>query len=235
MNSAPEFMPLITYTSVFVKVFLTFYLLYVAFRYRSYLVGAVVFLGGISVYTSATQQQNEAIPLLISNVTAAVVVYVFYRFAKYNYNERLFDAGVKNHDLYLAQIVHSSDDAIIGKDLEGKILSWNRGAERLYGYTSDEVVGKNIQLLIPKDHPDEFEQIMTSLRDGQKVNRLKTQRVRKDGKVVEVELNISPIKTGDKIIGASVTARKLGEDSTKPSHDEKTRKEILKNGSKQSN
>lgn len=110
----------------------------------------------------------------------------------------------------LAAIVESSDDAIIGKRLDGTIVDWNRGAERMYGYSAMEAVGRPISLLIPPEHTDEYDDIMGRLKRGLPIHRLETQRVRKDGARIEVSLTISPIKnpTGE-IVGASAIARDI--------------------------
>jgi PAS domain S-box-containing protein len=114
--------------------------------------------------------------------------------------------------LRLAAIVESSDDAIIGKDMDGIIRSWNRGAERLYGYTSEEVVSKPISLLIPPDQPDELPGIVERLKRGERVEHYETERVRKDGQRLDVSLSISPIKDDiGRIIGASAIARDITE------------------------
>ncbi len=123
--------------------------------------------------------------------------------------------------LRLSAIVESSDDAIIGKTLDGIIVSWNRGAERLYGYSGREVVGKPISILIPPGHPDELPEIMGRLKRGERIEHFETQRLRKDGTRVDVSLTISPIKSADgRIIGASkiardITASKRAEQTTR--------------------
>jgi PAS domain S-box-containing protein len=111
---------------------------------------------------------------------------------------------------YLASIVQSCDDAIIGKTLEGVVMSWNVGAERLYGYGADEMIGRSISLLIPPYRPAEFPEIFDAIKRGEGVDGLETVRIRKDGKPVEVSLTISPIKdaTGQ-IVGASTVARDI--------------------------
>ncbi len=96
--------------------------------------------------------------------------------------------------LRLAAIVESSDDAIISQDLNGTISSWNRAAQRLYGYTPEEIVGRPISILIPPDHPDDFPIIMERLRRGEPVENYETVRVAKDGRRVDVSLTISPIR-----------------------------------------
>jgi PAS domain S-box-containing protein len=112
----------------------------------------------------------------------------------------------------LAQIVESSDDGIIGKTTEGIITSWNRGAQKIYGYQPGEVIGRHISLLAPDDAPDEVPMILEKVRHGESIERLETTRVRKDGRVISVSLTISPI-TDDlgAIIGASTIARDISE------------------------
>jgi two-component system cell cycle sensor histidine kinase/response regulator CckA len=120
-------------------------------------------------------------------------------------------APVKTDDM-LASIVESSDDAIIGKTLDGTILSWNTGAQKIYGYTADEVVGKSISILVPPAKIDEVPRILQRLRQGLRIEHYETVRMRKDGKQIDASLTISPIKdsTG-KIIGASTIARDITE------------------------
>jgi PAS domain S-box-containing protein len=111
---------------------------------------------------------------------------------------------------YLAAIVESSDDAIIGKDLAGRITSWNRGAERLYGYTAQEIVGQPLATLVPPDHFDELPMIMERIKQGEFIEHYETVRMRKDGTRVDVSLTISPIHNADgQIIGASKIARDI--------------------------
>ncbi len=109
---------------------------------------------------------------------------------------------------YLAAIVDSTDDAVIGKTLDGTIISWNKGAERIYGYTVDEVVGRPISILIPADRSDELPSILSRLGRGERIDHYLTKRVRKDGVVIDVSVTISPVHdaTG-KILGASAIAR----------------------------
>jgi PAS domain S-box-containing protein len=112
----------------------------------------------------------------------------------------------------LAAIVESSDDAIVSKNLDSIILSWNRGAERLFGYTAAEAVGKSIALIIPPDRLDEEPIILERLRRGERVDHFETMRVRKDGKPLHVSLTISPVKDGaGRIVGASKIARDITE------------------------
>lgn len=113
----------------------------------------------------------------------------------------------------LASIVESSDDAIISKDLNGIISSWNRGAEHVFGYKADEVIGKPVTILMPQELYDEEEQILTSIREGRSLDHYETVRLRKDGKLIDISLTISPIRdeTG-KIVGASKIARDITEE-----------------------
>ncbi|MDX6563943.1 MAG: hypothetical protein QOD65_3757 [Gaiellales bacterium] len=111
---------------------------------------------------------------------------------------------------HLAAIVESSDDAIIGKTLEGTILTWNRGAERMYGYAPEEVIGRALSILVPPDYPDEHPEILERLQRNEEIEQLDTQRMRKDGTLLDVSLKISAIRDGDgRIIGASSIARDI--------------------------
>jgi PAS domain S-box-containing protein len=114
--------------------------------------------------------------------------------------------------LHLAAIVESSDDAILGKNLEGIITSWNGAAERMYGYRAEEMVGQPVTLLFAPDRQDEFSQIMAHIRRGERVDHYETTRMRKDGTFLTVSVTVSPIKdsTGT-IIGASAIARDITE------------------------
>jgi PAS domain S-box-containing protein len=110
----------------------------------------------------------------------------------------------------LAAIVSSSDDAIISKDLDGIITSWNQGAERIFGYTAEEAIGQAITLIIPSDHWEEEVDILKRLRQGERVDHFQTVRKNKNGKMLDVSLTISPIRdsTGH-VIGASKVARDI--------------------------
>jgi two-component system, chemotaxis family, CheB/CheR fusion protein len=107
-------------------------------------------------------------------------------------------------------IVESSDDAIISKDLNGIIRTWNRGAEKVFGYSAEEAAGKPVTILIPPDHIDEEPGILARIRAGQRIEHYETIRVRKDGQLIDISLTVSPIKddTG-RIIGASKIARDI--------------------------
>ncbi|WP_245477607.1 PAS domain S-box protein [Mesorhizobium sp. M5C.F.Cr.IN.023.01.1.1] len=110
----------------------------------------------------------------------------------------------------LIAIVESSDDAIFAKDLDGTITNWNAGAERLFGYSENEVVGKSGTMLIPSDRVDEELTILARLRHGERIDHYETVRLRKDGSLVDISLTVSPIKDADgSIIGVSKIARDI--------------------------
>lgn len=118
------------------------------------------------------------------------------------------DREIADYRNRLALIVDSSQDAIIGKDLDGTITHWNKGAEHIYGYAAEEVVGKPISLLAPKDRPDEITGILRKIRRGELVESFETVRIRKDGKLVQVSVSVSPIRDAQgEIVGASAIAR----------------------------
>lgn len=94
----------------------------------------------------------------------------------------------------LSALVDSSDDAILSKTLNGIILTWNRAAERMYGYTAQEIIGKNVSSLAPEDRQDELRDIMRRIRRGEKVDHLETIRVARDGRLLNVSLTISPLR-----------------------------------------
>ena len=113
---------------------------------------------------------------------------------------------------FLAAIVQSSDDAIASKNLDGIITSWNKGAERVFGYTAEEAIGQPITIVIPQDRQDEERTILTRIRRGEHIDHLETVRQRKNGSLVVVSLTISPVKNAEgKIVGASKTARDITE------------------------
>ena len=137
-------------------------------------------------------------------------------------NERLLVSSVRQHELteqalkaeaaaaQLAAIVSSSGDAIISKDLQGIIRTFNKSAQRLFGYTAEEAVGKPVRLLIPADRIGEELGFLERIGRGQTIDHYETVRQRKDGSLVEISLTISPIRdSGDRIVGASKIARDI--------------------------
>lgn len=123
----------------------------------------------------------------------------------------------------LAAIVESSDDAIISKDLDGIITSWNGAAESIFGYTASEAIGRHISLIIPEDRLDEETRIITRIRNGQRVEHFDTLRRRRDGSLVAISVTVSPVRNREgRVIGASKTAR----DITERRHLEETQRQL---------
>jgi PAS domain S-box-containing protein len=113
---------------------------------------------------------------------------------------------------WLASIVESSDDAIVSKNLDGIITSWNRGAERTFGYSAEEAIGQPITIIIPQDRRDEERAILTRIRRGERIDHFETVRQRKHGSLIVVSLTVSPVKNAEgKIVGASKIARDVTE------------------------
>jgi PAS domain S-box-containing protein len=113
---------------------------------------------------------------------------------------------------YLASIVSSCNDAVVGKTLDGTVVSWNIGAEKLYGYSAAEMIGRSIRVLFPHYRPEELMEVMERIKQGERVEQLETVRLRKDGKPIEVSVVISPIKDAQgQIIGASSISRDISQ------------------------
>lgn len=113
-------------------------------------------------------------------------------------------------NLRLAAIVESSNDAIIGKTLDGIIISWNKAAQIIYGFTAEEVIGRSISILMPSEREDEMTQILEKIRAGEQIKHFETARKRKDGQLIFMSLTISPIKDeGGRILGASTIGRDI--------------------------
>ncbi len=109
---------------------------------------------------------------------------------------------------HYAAIIESSDDAILSKDLDGVILTWNSGAERLYGLTAEEAIGKPATIIMPADRLEEAQEILDKIRRGERIRQFETVRRRKDGSLIDISLTISPIRDShDRIVGASTIAR----------------------------
>ena len=113
---------------------------------------------------------------------------------------------------WLASIVDSSDDAIVSKNLDGIITSWNSGAERVFGYSASEAIGQPITLVIPQDRQSEEREILTRIRRGERIDHFETVRQRKNGSLIVVSLTVSPVKDANgKIVGVSKIARDITE------------------------
>jgi two-component system, NarL family, invasion response regulator UvrY len=145
--------------------------------------------------------------------------------------ERLLDEsearkGAEGAVFQLAAIVESSDDAIIGKTLDGVVTNWNSGAERLYGYSAKEIKGESISLVIPPERSDEMPRILERIKRGEQVEHFETVRVRKDGKRITISLTVSPIRNAvGEVIGAStiahdITERKRDEEELRSSREQ---------------
>lgn len=120
------------------------------------------------------------------------------------------DSLIEVYDFYAA-LVESSDDPIIAKDVNGIVISWNPAAERLFGYTSAEMVGNSIRTLLPPDRQDEEDLILGRIRAGEKVSQFQTQRMHKDGHLLDIAVTISPVRDASgTIVGASKIARHIG-------------------------
>jgi PAS domain S-box-containing protein len=186
------------------------FLMWAAFRFGpSGSAAALAVLSAIATWGTtrglgpfAQQDRNEAL-LLLQAFIAAVAVTVLVVAAIIT--ERRTAQGTI---AFLASIVESTDDAVIGKARDGTIVSWNRGAERIYGYTADEAIGRSISIVIPPDRADELARLVRPPSKGQPVEQYDTQRVRKDGRIIDVSLTISPIvDSSGKISGTSTVAR----------------------------
>jgi PAS domain S-box-containing protein len=124
--------------------------------------------------------------------------------------QRIRDSEARYRDI--AAIVESSDDAVLSKDLNSIITSWNQGAERLFGYTAKEAIGRPVTMLIPTERHDEEPAILARIRRGERVEHYETVRQRKDGSIIDISLTISPVRNQDgKIVGASKIARDISE------------------------
>ena len=150
----------------------------------------------VEVYLSVT-------PVLDETTTLLGAIHVVRWYSK---------ASQLDPQMLLAAIFESADDAIITKDLNGVVTSWNPGAERMYGYEAAEMIGKPISILIPSDQPDEEPNILRRIRSGQPVEHYETKRQTKDGRIIDISLTVSPIRDSKgNIVGASKIARDITE------------------------
>src|SRR5687768_14408042 len=127
---------------------------------------------------------------------------------------------------HLAAIIESSDDAIVSKTLDGVIRSWNKGAERIFGWTADEVIGKPITIIIPPDRQHEEPEILRRLRSGERVDHFETVRRTRDGRLVHVSVTISPVRDRE---GQIVAASKVARDITQQKQFERQLSEFVEN------
>ena len=132
-----------------------------------------------------------------------VTIYGYVIHVDFVRNQALWDSRTK-----LARLLESSDDAIFTKTLDGIITSWNKGAERLYGYTSEEIIGTSIDRLAPSESAEELRSILEATKRGESVDHKESTRISKDGKALNVSLTVSPLRDASgKIVGAATIAR----------------------------
>ncbi len=163
-------------------------------------------LGTFAVYHREKREPNEEDKQIVALLTRIAALAIEHENDK---TQRRRDEEVAQR---LAAIVQSSEDAIVGKDLNGIITNWNGGAERLFGYTAEDAIGKPITILIPDDRLQEEADIMRRLRSGQYVKHFETVRRRQNGTPIEISVAVSPIKnSAGEVIGASKTARDITE------------------------
>ena len=154
-----------------------------------------------------TPIENSAAPIRDASGNTTGCILIFRDVAE----RRRSEAERQSNARLLASIVETSEDAILSKSPDGVIQTWNAAAERLFGYTAKEAVGRNISLVIPKDRTDEEARIMARLRDRERVESLETVRVHEDGRLLDVSLTISPLfDAAGAVVGASTIARDIG-------------------------
>jgi PAS domain S-box-containing protein len=129
---------------------------------------------------------------------------------------------------FLRAMVDCAQDAIISNDLNGIVMSWNPGAQRIFGYKGSEMVGKPISLLSPKDHPEEQPFILRRIRSGERIEHYETKRLRRDGAIIDISQTVSPIKNKlGKVIGVSTIARDVSEQKRMEAHQHRMSEEFL--------
>jgi PAS domain S-box-containing protein len=138
--------------------------------------------------------------------------------------QRRIRAQTEATSTYLASLVQSCNDAIIGLTLDAKVVSWNAGAEQLYGYTAAEMIGRSAEVLMPPYRPKELPEILERLARGENVERFETVRLRKGGEPVEVSLTISPVKDAS---GRVIGTASVGRDITQRKRDENERLNLI--------
>lgn len=129
---------------------------------------------------------------------------------------------------WLSAIIESAEDAIISKTLDGVIASWNKGAERIFGYQAEEAVGRPVTMLIPQDRQGEEPLVLARLRRGERIEHFETLRVRKDGTEVYISLTVSPIRgPGGDVVGASKIARDITDRKRAEEERDRLRREVI--------
>jgi PAS domain S-box-containing protein len=168
-------------------------------------IGLIIYLGG----KAGLYDTSFGLSILILS-TLLVYTLIFWWFA-IKLNKTDFERDKAEEQIQrLANVVMSSDDAIISKTLEGVIKTWNKGAEHIYGYSSEEVVGKNISILAPNHLKEERKQLIEKIKDDERVLHYETTRIRKDGKEITISVSLSPLfDTSGNLIGISTIARDI--------------------------
>jgi len=189
-------------------------LVWAAFRFgQRETAAAIAILSGLAIWGTvrglgpfADGPPNESLLLLQAFLGTIAVMSILIAAVV---TERKGDEAALAH---LASIVEYSDDAIVSKTLEGVVTSWNAGAERLYGYSAAEAVGRPISIIIPPDHPNELLRVLARVKRGEHVQPYEATRIRKDGSRVQVSVTVSPLRSSSGIIiGASAIGRDITE------------------------
>jgi PAS domain S-box-containing protein len=174
--------------------------------------GSGLFATALSASAATLWFVNPGRPLTLANPVDAIALVLFIAIGALiaRLNEDLRRSALAGRQL--AAIVESSDDAIVSKNLNGIVTSWNRGAERLFGYSAAEAIGQPITFIIPSELQSEEDHVLSRIRSGQRVEPFETRRVRKDGTIVDVSITVSPIANPDgDTIGASKIARDISD------------------------
>jgi PAS domain S-box-containing protein len=179
------------------------------------IISAILIQGFLDETITRLLNINEALftallSLTFAIITAIVIVQLSRSIFRQAEKTEIERKRTEEKNLQLASIIESTDDAIIGKTLDGTITNWNFGAERMYGYTKEEIINQPISLIIPPDHQDEMTQILEKIRGGQHIDHYETMRQRKDGTQINISVSISPIYNVEgTLIGASTIARDI--------------------------
>lgn len=167
-------------------------------------------LGFADAFLSKTEGPESLLAKIKEMISARAASNVARGALPYGPKKALQEPGLQR--LLLAALVESSDDAIFSKTLDGTIITWNKAAERTYGYTQQEAIGKNVSMLVPPERIGELREILSRMKKGEKIDHLETHRVAKDGRPVMVSLTISPIRDPEgNLLGAATIARDLTE------------------------
>lgn len=182
-------------------------------------------------------QQLGLFDTATGSAITSVVVSIFMGSLIYSFASKLDSAEQENRRQEqlrdtLSAIVESSEDAIVSKNLEGVIQTWNPGAQRLFGFEPDEAIGKEVSVIVPEDRIDEELEILDKLKRGERIEHFETKRLTKNGEVIDVSLTISPVKDfSGRVVGASKIARDISQRKRSEKVLEETRRELeLLNG-----